>query len=78
MNYPEGTVALIDPTSALALQGKDAETLLYTELGGGSNHGIMRTVSIIDNKWIKPYLPKTKNVDTFRLAGMRIERSRVV
>jgi len=45
--------------------------LLYTELGGGnSSHGIMRTVSIIDGKWIKSYLPKTKNVDTFRLAGM--------
>lgn len=24
LNYPEGTVAVIDPTSALALQGKDA------------------------------------------------------
>lgn len=30
----------------------------------------MRTVSVIDAKWIKTYLPKTKNVDTFRLAGM--------
>jgi hypothetical protein len=67
-------VAIIDPTSALALQGKDGETLLYTELGGGSNHGIMRTVSIIDAKWIKSYLPKTKNVDTFRLAGMTLTR----
>jgi hypothetical protein len=38
----------------------------------------MRTVSIIDGKWIKTYLPKTKNVDTFRLAGMEIERSRKV
>jgi hypothetical protein len=38
----------------------------------------MRTVSIIDQKWIKSYLSKIKNVDTFRLAGMRIERSRVV
>lgn len=48
LNYPEGTVAIIDPTSALARQGKDAEILLYTELGGGSNHGIMHTVSVID------------------------------
>lgn len=72
MNYPEGTVAMIDPTSALALQGKDAEMLLYTELGGGSSHGIMRTVSVIDGKWIKAYLPKTKNVDTFRLAGVQV------
>jgi hypothetical protein len=52
--------------------------LLYTELGGGTNHGIMRTVSIIDSKWIKSYLPKTKNVDTFRLAGMQLERLRKV
>ena len=72
LNYPEGTVAMIDPTSALALQGKMAETLLYTELGGGSTHGIMRTVSVIDAKWIKSYLPKTKDIDTFRLAGMQI------
>jgi hypothetical protein len=38
----------MDPTSALAVLGKDSETLLYTELGGGSTHGIMRTVSVID------------------------------
>lgn len=72
LNYPEGTVAMIDPTSALALQGKMAETVLYTQLGGGSTHGIMRTLSVIDSKWIKSYLPKTKNIDTFRLAGMQI------
>ncbi len=69
---------MIDPTSALALQGKDAEMLLYTELGGGSSHGIMRTVSVIDGKWIKTYLPKTKSVDTFRLAGVQLERARKV
>lgn len=38
----------------------------------------MRTVSVIDSKWIKSYLPKTKNIDTFRLAGMELERSRRV
>jgi hypothetical protein len=78
LNYPEGTVSIIDPTSALARQGKDAETLLYTELGGGANHGIMHTVSVIDDKWIKSYMPKIKNVDIFRLAGMEVERSRRV
>ena len=76
LNYPEGTVAVIDPTSALARQGKDGETLLYTELGGGGTHGIMHTVSIIDSKWIKSYLPRIKEVDIFRLAGMEVERSR--
>lgn len=38
----------IDPTSALALQGIDSPALLYTELGAGSTHGIMRTISRID------------------------------
>ena len=52
LNYPEGTIAILDPTSALALQEKDGEVLLYTELGGGSSHGIMRTVSIVGAKWI--------------------------
>lgn len=62
----------------MALQGKDSENLLYTELGGGSSHGIMRTNSVIDGKWIKTYLPKIKSVDTFRLAGMELERTRKV
>ena len=51
-------MAVIDPTSALARQGKDVETLLYTELGSGASHGIMHTVSMIDQKWIKAYLPR--------------------
>ena len=72
LHYPEGTVAVIDPTSALARQGIDTETILYTELGGGSSHGIMNTVSIIDSKWIKAYLPRIKAIDIFRLAGMEI------
>jgi len=58
LNHPKGTVAVIDPTSALARQGKDVETLLYTELGSGASHGIMHTVSMIDQKWIKAYLPR--------------------
>ena len=35
----------------------------------------MHTVSVIDAKWIKSYLPKIKEVDIFRLAGMKLERS---
>jgi hypothetical protein len=69
---------VIDPTSSLARQGLDAETLLYTELGGGGTHGIMHTVSIIDEKWIKSYLPRIKAVDIFRLAGMQLDRTRKV
>lgn len=38
----------------------------------------MRTISVIDGKWIKTYLPKIKSVDTFRLAGMELERTRKV
>ena len=33
---------------------------------------------MIDGKWIKGYLGRTKDVDVFRLAGMEVERSRVV
>jgi hypothetical protein len=38
----------------------------------------MKTVSIIHHKWISSYLPRTKNVDTFRLAGMELQRARIV
>ena len=53
LNYPEGTVVSIDPTSALGIQNLDSPWLVYTELGTGmSTRGIMRTISIIDKKWI--------------------------
>jgi hypothetical protein len=31
----------------------------------------MKTLSAIDEEWILPYLPKTKDVDVFQLAGMK-------
>jgi hypothetical protein len=70
LNYPEGTVVTMDPTSALGLLHLDSPSVLFTELGAGSSRGIMRQVSIIDPKWITKYLPKTKEVDNFRLAGI--------
>ena len=36
----------------------------------------MRMVSVINNKWITPYLPKIAKLDVFRLSGMEIQRSR--
>lgn len=52
LNYPEGTVITMDPTSALGLQNLDSPFVLFTELGAGTSKGIMRQVSIIDKKWI--------------------------
>lgn len=63
----------MDPTSALGMQNLDSPSVLFTELGAGSSRGIMRQVSIIDKKWIESYLPKTKEVDNFRLSGMAFE-----
>lgn len=60
----------MDPTSTLGLLNLDSPSVLFTELGAGSSRGIMRQVSIIDSKWITKYLPKTKEVDNFRLAGI--------
>lgn len=60
LNYPEGTVVSIDPTSALGILNLDSPSVLFTELGAGSSKGIMRQISIIDKKWIEHYLPKTK------------------
>lgn len=33
----------------------------------------MKTISAIDEQWIEPYLSKTKNVDVFKLAGLKFE-----
>jgi hypothetical protein len=52
MNYPEGTVVSMDPTSALGLLNLDAAYVLFTELGAGISKGIMRQVSVIDKKWV--------------------------
>lgn len=52
LNYPDGTVVTMDPTSSLGLQNIDSPCVLFTELGAGSSKGIMRQVSIIDKKWI--------------------------
>jgi hypothetical protein len=52
LNYPEGTVVGLDPTSALSQQNIISPCLLFTELGMGGSRGIMRSVSIIDPKWI--------------------------
>lgn len=68
----------MDPTSALGLLNLDSPAVLFTELGAGSSRGIMRQVSIIDHKWIQKYLPKTKNVDNFRLAGIIFSNDRLV
>ena len=70
LNYPEGTVVGMDPTSSLGLQNLDSQAVLFTELAAGNSKGIMRQVSVIDPKWIEPYLPNTKKVDNFRLAGI--------
>ena len=78
LNFPEGTVVAMDPTSALGLQGLDSPAVLFTELAAGISKGIMRQVSIIDQKWIAPYLPKTKKVDNFRLAGITFGTERQV
>ena len=69
-------MVVLDPTSALAMQGINARTVLFTELGAGGQKGIMRTVSIIDSKWIKSYLPRTKDIDVFRLAGISFDTKR--
>ena len=67
---------IIDPTSALEQQNVKARTVLFTELAAGGNRGIMRTISMIDSKWIKDYLPKTKEIDIFRLAGIEFNSER--
>lgn len=78
MNYPEGTVVSMDPTSALGLLNLDAAYVLFTELGAGVSKGIMRQVSVIDRKWVESYLPKTREVDNFRLAGIEFEQGRAI
>lgn len=72
LNYPEGTVVGLDPTSALSQQNIISPCLLFTELGMGGSRGIMRSVSIIDPKWIEPYLKRTREIDFFRLSGIKI------
>lgn len=78
LNYPDGTVVSMDPTCALGLLQLDSPCVLFTELGAGSSRGIMRQVSIIDKKWIESYLPKTKEVDNFRLAGIEFDDKRII
>ncbi len=38
----------------------------------------MHSVSIIDEKWISSYLPKTKQIDNFRLAGIAFDSERKI
>jgi len=52
LNYPEGTVVGLDPGSVIEQRNVVSPCILYTELGMGNNRGIMRSVSIIDPKWI--------------------------
>jgi hypothetical protein len=61
----------MDPFCALSLQDKYPRYVLFTELGSGYGRGVMRTTSAIDEEWILPYIPKTKDVDVFQLAGMK-------
>jgi hypothetical protein len=51
LNYPEGTVLGLDPTS-LSQQNIISPCLMFTELGIGGSRGIMRSASIIYPKWI--------------------------
>lgn len=60
----------MDPTSALALQNVMPRHVIFTELGGSGSRAIMRTLSMIDRKWIDCYLPLTQKIDNFRLAGI--------
>ena len=65
----------LDPGSALSLQNSVSPYLLYTELSTGGSRGMMRSVSIIDNKWIESYLKRIKEIDFFRLSGIELERN---
>lgn len=38
----------------------------------------MHSVSVIDQKWISSYLPRTKKIDNFRLAGIEFESRRTI
>lgn len=38
----------------------------------------MRTISAVDADWILPYLPRTKDIDIFRLAGVRFGPAREI
>lgn len=75
--YPEGTIVGMDPTSALALADKDPRYVIFTELGSGYGRGIMKTISAIDELWIQPYMAKTKDIDIFKLAGMKFEEKKI-
>ena len=69
--YPEGTVVSMDPYSALFLQEKNPRYVVFTELASGYGRGVMKTISSVDGDWILPYMPKTKDIDIFRLAGIK-------
>lgn len=47
--------------------------MVFTELGSGFGVPIMRTISAIDGDWVLPYMSRTKDIDIFRLAGMKFE-----
>jgi hypothetical protein len=69
--YPEGTVVALDPTCALAIQELYPKYVVFTELGSGFGLPIMRTISAVDGDWVLPYMSRTKDIDIFRLAGIK-------
>jgi hypothetical protein len=38
----------------------------------------MRTISAVDGEWILPYMSRTKDIDIFRLAGMKFEPKKAI
>jgi|JI6StandDraft_1071083.scaffolds.fasta_scaffold02350_6 hypothetical protein len=76
--YPEGTVVSLDPTCALSVQELYPKYVVFTELGSGFGVPVMRTISAVDGEWILPYMARTKDIDIFRLAGMKFEPKKAV
>merc|ERR1712151_172962 len=61
---------LVKPEGGSALDGSNAEWVLYTELVGSTiAHSLMRNVSAVEHAWLKPLLPKLLEVDMKRLVG---------
>lgn len=65
-----GENVLVKPEGGSALDGSNAEWVLYTELIGNTvAHCLMRHVSAVEQAWLRPLLPKLNEVDLKRLVG---------